>query len=161
MLSDTGLCAFFASGGNFYNGIGTRLPQSKEGDGLNMIKYCGLVLCALAAMLVLRGAGSPFAGFVGITASVILLVAAASAFAPIFEFADEIVSGTSFGGYISSVMKALGIALAVQFASEICRDSGENAMASKLELIGKAEILLLCIPPIRDLLGLVSEMVTG
>ncbi|MBQ8551557.1 MAG: hypothetical protein IJ428_01950 [Clostridia bacterium] len=123
-----------------------------------MIKYCGVALCTLAAVLILRGQKSEFAGYVSLAASVILLGAAITTFLPIFEYIKGIVSGTSFGSYLETLAKALGITLAVQLAAEICRDSGEAALASKLELIGKAEVLLLCLPLISELIKLAAEL---
>lgn len=123
-----------------------------------MIKYCGVALCALAAVLVLRGAKSEFAVYVGIAVSVILLGGAVTTLIPVLEYADGLISETGFGVYLKAIVKALGITLAIQFASDVCRDSGESAIASKLELIGKAEILLLCLPLIRELISLAKEL---
>ena len=123
-----------------------------------MVKYCGAALCALAAILMLRGQKSEFAGYVSLGASVILLGAALTTFLPITEYIKSIAVGTEFGGYLETVIKALGITLCVQFAAEICRDSGEGALASKLELIGKAEVLVLCLPVVGDLIELAAKL---
>ena len=40
----------------------------------------------------------------------------------------------------------------------ICRDCGENAIASKVELVGKCAILLLTLPMLKVLLELAKEM---
>ncbi len=126
-----------------------------------MIKYCGAALCALAAILMLRGQKSEFAGYVSLGASVILLGAALTAFLPITEYIKSVAAGTEFGGYLETVIKALGITLCVQFAAEICRDSGEGALASKLELIGKAEVLVLCMPVVGDLIELAAKLMNA
>jgi len=123
-----------------------------------MIKYCGMALCALAAVLVLRGAKSEFADIVGTVASVLLFGAAAVTFIPIIEFVTETVSGTGFEDYLSTLLKALGIAVTAQLASELCRDHGQASLASKLELIGKAELLILCIPLMKELVTLAAEL---
>lgn len=123
-----------------------------------MIKYCAVALCALAAILFMRSGKSDFAGFVGIAASAILLGAAALTAAPVFEYVTAAVSGTVFGTYLDTLTKAIGITVCVQFVSEICRDAGENSLASKLELVGKAEILLLCVPLVGELMGLAAEI---
>lgn len=123
-----------------------------------MIKYCAVALCALAAMLFMRSGKSDFAGFVGMAASVILLGAAVVTAAPVFEYVHGTVSGTVFETYLATLAKAIGITVSVQFVSEICRDAGENSLASKLELVGKAEILLLCLPLASELMGLAAEI---
>lgn len=123
-----------------------------------MIKYCAVALCALAAILFMRGAKNDFAGFVGIAASAVLLGGAAATAIPVFEYVNSTVSGTVFASYLSTLMKAVGVTVAVQFVSEICRDSGESALASKLELAGKAEILVLCLPLAGELMELAKEI---
>ena len=123
-----------------------------------MIKYCALALIALSAVTVMRGVKSEFAGFAALASAVLLLGAAVSAFTPVLEYVKEITEGTAFGEYMGVLMKALGITVAVRFCSEICRDSGENALASKLELVGKAEIMLLCLPLVSELTELARKI---
>ncbi len=123
-----------------------------------MIKYCGIALCALAAIIILRGHKSDFAGFVGLAASLIIFGAAVTAFIPVIDFVKGLMAGTRFGEYFEILFKAFGITMVIWLSSEACRDAGEVSMASKLELLGKAEILLLCIPLIDELFGLTSEI---
>ena len=123
-----------------------------------MIKYCGVALCALTAVIVLRGQKSEFAGIVALAAAVLLFGAAAVEFWPVLSELRRMIEGTSFEGCLSTLVKALGITLAVQFSAELCRDAGESAIASNLELVGKAEMILLCLPLIGKLLGLAAEL---
>ncbi len=123
-----------------------------------MIKYCGVALCALAAILILKGQKSDFAGLVSVAAGVILLGAAVVTFLPIFEFIENTMSQTSFSEYMTVLAKALGITLAVQLSAQICHDAGESAIASKLELIGKAELLLLALPLVGELTKLAAQI---
>lgn len=125
-------------------------------SGSDMIKYCGIALCALAAVLILKGQKSEFSGMVTLAAAVLLFGVAAAEFYPALKFINEAISGTAFEEYIGVLVKALGITLAVQFSAELCRDAGESAIASKLELVGKAEIILLCLPLIGELLSLAA-----
>ena len=124
-----------------------------------MLKYCGAALCALAAVLVLRSQKSEFSGLVSLAASVILLGAAIVTFLPIVEFVSQTVVGTGFSEYLTVLMKALGITLTIQLCAEVCRDAGEASLASRLELVGRAEILILCLPLIRDLITLAGSIV--
>ena len=52
----------------------------------------------------------------------------------------------------SPITKALLIALLCQLTSEICRDFGENSIASKVELGGKIAIIYLSIPLVKEVL---------
>lgn len=124
-----------------------------------MLKYCGAALCALIGVIILKGQKSEFSSLVSLSASVILLGAAVNAFLPVTEFVFEAVETSGFEEYLATLTKALGITLAVQLSADVCRDAGEASLGAKLELVGKAEILVLCLPLIRDLITLASEIV--
>ena len=123
-----------------------------------MLKYCGAALIALFAVLLLRAQKSEFSGIVSLAAGILLLGAAVVTLTPTLELVGDLIEGTGFKANLTALVKALGITLAVQFTSELCRDAGESSIASKLEFIGKAEILLLCLPLINELLSLADQL---
>ena len=54
--------------------------------------------------------------------------------------------------FINILLKITGISILTEFAVSICKDSGENAIASKIDLGGKIIILSFSIPIISALL---------
>lgn len=60
--------------------------------------------------------------------------------------------------YIKTLFKIIGIAYITEFGAEICKDAGENSIASKVELAGKVTIILLAVPIITSLLDLVINI---
>ena len=56
------------------------------------------------------------------------------------------------GEYTAALFKAVGICLLTQLAGDVCRDSGESSMAARVELAGRAAILLAALPMIREVL---------
>ncbi len=48
--------------------------------------------------------------------------------------------------YLRIIFKALGICYLTQLGCDICRDCGESAIASQLELFGKAALLIVSLP---------------
>ena len=71
---------------------------------------------------------------------------------------DEISLIASSGGIdsdmIAVVIKSFGICVAVQTASDLCRDSGQTSIAGKLELGGRLALLIVAMPLFRRLLDL-------
>ena len=57
------------------------------------------------------------------------------------------------------VLKSFGICVAVQTASDVCRDSGQSALAGKLELGGRLALLIIALPLFRRLLDLAVEII--
>jgi len=61
-------------------------------------------------------------------------------------------------GYIATVIKIIAIAYICQFSSEVCRDSGQGAIASKIEFCAKILILFYSLPIADALLALVVSI---
>ena len=59
---------------------------------------------------------------------------------------------------LGTVMKVLGIAYLTELAAGVCRDTGEQALAQRVELGGKVLILLLAIPVLNAVLALVLRL---
>lgn len=54
--------------------------------------------------------------------------------------------------FINILLKVTGISILTEFAVSICKDSGESAIASKIDLGGKILILSMSVPIIMSLL---------
>ncbi|HBM80154.1 MAG: stage III sporulation protein AD [Clostridiales bacterium] len=61
--------------------------------------------------------------------------------------------------YLSTILKIIGIAYITTFGAEICRDAGENAIASKVEFAGKILIMLLAIPILMAVLDTILKII--
>jgi len=48
--------------------------------------------------------------------------------------------------YLFIVLKIVGVAYLAEFGSQICRDAGEGALATKVELAAKIFVVILAIP---------------
>ena len=80
-------------------------------------------------------------------------------FTPIY---DELKAISSLGvdpTYVSIMLKSLFIAGITRFASELCRDCGENGIASKIEVFGKLGIVSLSLPLLRTILDIINDLV--
>lgn len=71
-------------------------------------------------------------------------------------FADKSNINSKFLGIL---LKITGIAILTEFAVSICKDSGENAIASKIDLGGKIIIISISIPIITALLETVVKII--
>lgn len=50
------------------------------------------------------------------------------------------------GAYLGVVLRAMAIAYVAAFAAQLCRDSGQGALAVAVELVGKVSILVTALP---------------
>lgn len=61
-------------------------------------------------------------------------------------------------GYFDIIIKIIGIAYIVEFASQISKDAGENSIAMKIEFGGKIMIMVLAIPILMALMDLIIKI---
>ena len=90
-----------------------------------------------------------------VTAAVTLLLMAMvlEQLSPVLEQLRSTMELTGLtGDYAAILFKAVGNCLLTQLAGDVCRDSGESSIASKIELAGRAAILLTAMPLIQEVL---------
>jgi stage III sporulation protein AD len=54
--------------------------------------------------------------------------------------------------YLLIVLKIVGISYLAEFGAQICRDAGEGALATKVEMAAKVSVLVLAIPIIAAIM---------
>lgn len=61
--------------------------------------------------------------------------------------------------YFKLILKVVGLTYIVEFASSICTDMGETAIARKIDLGGKIGIMLLSVPIINAFISLIQGLI--
>ncbi len=125
---------------------------------MELIKICGMVICAISVCMIFKNMSNDYSLYIRIGITIGVSIVSLSVLFPLLKVINEISSNTEISKYIPTLIKALGIALTVQITSDICKDSGEGAIAQRIELLGKALILVLCIPLITDLIALCKDV---
>ena len=59
---------------------------------------------------------------------------------------------------IAVVLKIIGVAYICEFAVQVLKDTGENTIASKVELAGKVFIIVLSLPIITSFMNMIISM---
>ena len=120
---------------------------------MDSLKLCSVAVIGVCAAMLVKQWKSDLLPILRLAITVLLAIAAFTTVSPAAAFLSELIGGETAIPYGSILFKALGIAVLTQCAAEVCRECGEGGAASGVELIGKAEILLLCLPLINDLLS--------
>ncbi len=60
--------------------------------------------------------------------------------------------------YTAPVIKCVGIGICAKLGSDLCRDAGQTAVASTVELCGAGCALYVSLPLVKTLLGLLGEL---
>lgn len=122
-----------------------------------VIQYL-LFSVAVTAFLSLLRLYYPSIGITSVMATVVAMIGAALSISiPIIDFVNYLAKQYSIE-YISVLWKGLAISLVSVTASDLCRNAGENAIADKVELLGKCEILVLSLPLLKKLIEFASSV---
>ncbi|MFK2824330.1 stage III sporulation protein AD [Bacillus sp. B190/17] len=63
--------------------------------------------------------------------------------------------------YVETILKIIGISYIAEFAAQITKDAGQEALAAKMELAGKVIILSMAVPILTLLIETILTMLPG
>lgn len=123
---------------------------------LNMseiIKIIGIGILALIVIIILKQYRPEFAIYISILAGIAIILIAMQKMGEVVSLIQSIAERASINSkFLSILIKITGIAILTEFAVSICKDSGESAIASKIEIGSKVVIVSMSIPIISSLL---------
>jgi len=127
---------------------------------MNVFSVCAVSVVLAIVAVYFKQVRSDFALPLVLVCCLVLLRNTISMLFANFEFINSLLNESNMGEYSEILLKTLGVSLTVQTASDICRDAGESAIASKVELFGKAEILIISIPIVKKILEISQEILS-
>ena len=137
------------------------LPKSpkKKGQIMEIIKIVGIALIALVIIIMLKQYRPEYAIFISILTGVLILILVMDRLSGIINLIQSIEDKFSINTqFIALLIKITGIAFLSEFAVSICKDSGEVAIASKIEIGSKIIIISMSIPIISSLLEIILKI---
>ena len=124
-----------------------------------IIKIVGIGLSALVIIIILRQYKPEYAIYVSMIAGVLILFLAIEKITGIINLLQTISNKTYINKtFLNILLKITGIAILTEFAVSICNDSGEKAIANKMDMGGKVIIISMSIPIISGLLETVLKV---
>lgn len=126
---------------------------------MEIFQIVGLGLISTILIIVLKAQKPELAMQVGIISGIVIFMLVASKLSAVISLLYDYMSRADIDtSYISTLLKIIGIAYIAEFGAEICKDAGESAIASKIELAGKVIIIVIAVPIFTSLLDLVIEI---
>ena len=125
---------------------------------MNILTVCGFGIAAACAIAIIRKLRPELAELAGALSGMLILIYAAEAIAPFIELVKGIAEEQGVASYFTLIIKALAISFCCKLSSEICRDCGEGSLGAKIELAGKAGIVLISLPIIQQLFEIAKDM---
>ena len=126
---------------------------------MDSAKICAAALIFVGAAAIIKQVCSNFV-FPLRAAGLMIFAAALLIFCiPAVDYINELFELTGFSRYALVIMKGFGIAVLCHGCAAVCRDCGEGTVGECVELAGKIEIFILCIPFINELLAGAQELI--
>ena len=123
-----------------------------------MTVIIGISLSALILAVFVRDYNKTASIMIMIASAAMIFFRLASGLSEIFSSISAISSGVeTAASYIKLMIKVLGIVLITQFVADLCRDCGENALASQTETAAKVIVIAMILP----LFETVIKIITG
>ena len=120
-----------------------------------------IVLCIAVSLLALslRQQRPEYAMLLSLACGLFVLFFLVVKMGNIFSQLQDLMTGLSGQSELTEiVLKALGICIVAELGSQCCRDAGETAIATKVELAAKAALVLMSIPIFQTLLEVAGEL---
>ncbi|XOQ47156.1 MAG: Stage III sporulation protein AD [Thermocaproicibacter melissae] len=126
---------------------------------MDIIGIAGIAVLAAVVAAMLRRYHKEYAVLISIAAGVVILFAIFSGVQPAVSQIGKLLSAAGLSAsYTVILLKTLGICFLAQFAADACRDAGENALASNVELAGKIAIIILALPLFEDIVQTAAKL---
>lgn len=117
---------------------------------MDIVKVVGIGLVTLIISIVLKEVKKEYAIYAVLIGGILLLTASFGTIKEIVNFLSKISEKTSYNSeFIGLLLKITGISILVEYTVSICKDSGESAIANKVDFAGKVIIISLSIPIIN------------
>ncbi len=116
----------------------------------DVLTFCGAGIFAVFAISVIRELRKEYTMAVVLAVCVIFSLYILPKIGESVQFVRE-VSVYLEDTYADVILRALGITYLTCTASDICKTAGEATVGGYIELAGRVEIMLLCLPLFREL----------
>lgn len=127
---------------------------------MDIIKIIGVGLIAVIILVIIKQYKPEFSMYVSIIAGAIIIFMVLDKITGIITLLTNLSKKTGMNAeYLGILLKITGIAILTEFAVSICKDSGENAIAGKVDFGGKIIVISMSIPIISALMEIILKII--
>ena len=126
---------------------------------MDIVKIIGVGLTALIIVVILKQYKPEYAMYASLIAGTIIIFLVMERISAIITLLTNLSNKTGINAeYLKILLQITGIAILTEFAVSVCKDSGESAIASKIDLGGKVIVISMSIPIISALLEVILKL---
>lgn len=126
---------------------------------MDILAVIGIALIAAFLSIILKQTRPEFALLASLAAGIAILLLICTSLMPVVDIISQMMEETGLSyEYGQIIFKALSICIITQLASDTCKDAGENAIGSKVELAGRVAILIISLPLFTQVIEIVKSI---
>jgi stage III sporulation protein AD len=126
---------------------------------LEIVKIIGIGLISVIIIMILKQYKPEFVIYASLIGGTLILLLVMDKLSGIINLLTNLSNKVSYNNdFLILLIKITGITFLTEFATSICKDSGESAIASKVDLAGKILIISMSIPIISALLETILKI---
>ncbi|WFA09691.1 stage III sporulation protein AD [Tissierella sp. Yu-01] len=126
---------------------------------MEIFQIVGIGIIATILIVILKQTRPEFAILVSVITGILIFMYILPHLAYVIDTISSLSSRVNVDfSYFNTLLKIIGMAYIVEFASQISRDAGQDSIAMKIELGGKVLIMVLAIPILLALLDLIIKI---
>lgn len=126
---------------------------------MEILKISAIALAGVILAALLKSVNKDISLYVIISTAVIILITVLARITEIFSFIENIYENITYGReFFPVIIKVLIIAYITDFTAQLCKDAGEGAIGSKVELAGKVIIFYTAMPILTAILELINVL---
>lgn len=124
-----------------------------------LIRIAAIGIVGAILAMVVSEKRPEMAMMIGLAFGVMALVLIAGKAGAVLEMIDKSITGAGIDAKLMvPVFKVTGMAYITQFSVDACRDAGQTAIASKIEIAGKILMLAVAVPIATSLIAIVTTI---
>lgn len=126
---------------------------------MEIVKIIGVGLIAVVIIILLKQYKPEFAIYISMLTGILIILFVIDDLAGVINLLQSLANKVSINNtFLMLLIKITGIAFLSEFAVSICKDAGETAIASKMEIGAKIIIISMSIPIISSLLEIILKI---
>lgn len=118
---------------------------------MNILQIAAVSVCVSVLALAVKNMKSEMGQLISIAATVLVMMAVIPYITAITVTMREFARLSELGEkFLTPILKITGIAYISQIGSELCADSGEKALAARVEAAGKIAVTVIALPIAKE-----------
>lgn len=127
-----------------------------------MIQIIAVAIVSVVIIMLIKQYKPEYAVVAQVAVGIVIFFMILKDIPPVISGIESLAASAGYNQeYAVILIKALGICILTQLGSDTCRDAGEGALATKVELAGKVTVISLSMPLFQAVSKIITSIVGG